>query len=181
MSTKTKLFGMLVIMANLFHINPQTAFPQLNDNIDQTKLYDFWVGKWELSWEDTEVPGGMAKGRNQIQKILDGRVIEEKFEALNGSYKGFKGKSYSVYDSVSGQWKQTWIDNQGSYLDFKGKTQANKRIFFREGHNREGKEIRQRMVFHNIKNDSFIWDWEVAEGMDGNWQLKWRIYYNRTE
>lgn len=172
----------IVILASLLFLLPQIAFPQVSTGEDdREKLYDFWVGTWELEWKDDQVTGGMAEGRNHIEKILDGRVIKENFEALNGSLEGFQGKSYSVYDSVSQTWKQTWVDNQGGYLDFKGKVDGNKRIFFRKGKNPKGDEILQRMVFHDISADSFVWDWEISEDQGTSWKLRWRIFYNRSK
>lgn len=154
---------------------------------DETRLselepeayFDFWVGKWNLTWEDAD--GAVAKGTNHIEKVLDGKVIKENFEAQSGAYEGFVGKSYSVYNSNTGEWKQTWVDNQGGYLDFMGKFEGNKRIFIREGINQEGEPILQRMVFYDITEDSLTWDWEMSEDNGETWQLQWRINYERAD
>jgi hypothetical protein len=37
------------------------------------------------------------------------------------------------------------------------------------------------MVFYNIKADSFTWDWETSKDGGENFQLSWRISYQRKE
>jgi hypothetical protein len=43
---------------------------------------------------------------------------------------------------------------------------------------KNGKQISMRMVFYNIKQDSFDWDWQSSE--DGTaWKSNWLIHYRR--
>ena len=97
---------------------------------------------------------------------MNGHFIHESFEILDGPTKGFKGESFSTLDRQSGLWKQTWIDNQGAYLDFIGNQEGDAKIFERSFTNKAGENIRQRMVFRNIKKDGFDWDWQSSK--------KWR-------
>lgn len=149
------------------------------DELKPENYFDFWVGNWELTWDEAD--GKVGKGTNRIERILGEKVIKENFEARSGSMKGFTGKSYSVYNPQSGEWKQTWVDNQGAYLDFEGEINGEKRIFKRKFTTPEGQEVMQRMVFYDIKENSFIWDWEVSQDNGETWQLQWRISYERTE
>lgn len=151
----------------------QTSLSEL----EPEAYFDFWLGTWDLTWEDAD--GKTAHGTNKIERVLDGKVIKENFEAHSGAYKGFTGKSYSVYQPRFGTWKQTWVDNQGGYLDFIGEFDGNQRIFKRTGTNPQGKEILQRMKFYDITEDSLTWDWEISEDNGQTWQLKWRIFYER--
>jgi hypothetical protein len=72
------------------------------------------------------------------------------------------------------------VDNEGGYLDFTGVVEGNKRIFKREGVNQEGEKILQRMVFYDITETSFTWDWQISEDNGQTWQLRWRIFYVRV-
>lgn len=99
-------------------------------NPKDSTLYDFWIGEWELTWDDGE--GKTGTGANHIYRILEDNVIYENFSASSGKLHGFIGKSYSVWNRYSGEWKQTWVDNQGSYLDFTGSIDGNNIIFRRE-------------------------------------------------
>jgi hypothetical protein len=147
--------------------------------LEPEAYFDFWLGTWELTWKDAD--GTEAKGTNHIERVLDGKVIKENFEAVSGAYEGFVGKSYSVYNPNTREWKQTWVDNQGGYLDFTGKFEEDKRIFIREGVNQNGEAILQRMVFYDITKDSLTWVWEISEDDGKTWQLRWRIHYQRAD
>lgn len=148
-------------------------------DLEPEQYFDFWVGTWDLSWTDAK--GNPGKGTNHIEKILDDVVLLENFEATEGSLKGYKGKSMSVYNPQRKSWHQAWVDTQGGYIDLQGKTDGEKRIFQtdeREGPN--GNRIISRMVFYDISKDSFIWDWESSTDQGENWKLNWRIRYQRA-
>ena len=142
---------------------------------DLTK-FDFWVGKWELTWQ-----GG--KGTNLIEKKLNGKVIQENFEATEGNFKGYLGTSISVFNPQDGKWHQAWADSNGGYIDLIGITQGNTRIFqtTRSRKRPDGAEAISRMRFYNITEDSFDWDWESSTDDGESWQLAWRINYQRVE
>jgi hypothetical protein len=148
-------------------------------DLEPEQYFDFWVGEWELTWNNAD--GTEGAGYNVIRKILNGNVLEENFTATSGNNSGFAGKSWSVYDKRTGTWKQTWVDSNGGYLDFTCEPEGEKRIFKREGIDRTGKPILQRMVFHDIANDSLTWDWEVSFDKGETWTLRWRIFYRRMK
>jgi len=140
--------------------------------------FDFWIGHWEVSWD--EASGTRGQGTNTISKTLDNKVLIENFIVNSGQQKGFKGKSMSVYQPKTNTWKQAWVDNQGGYFDFTGKIENNKRIFETEAKStNDSLMLRQRMVFYNIKKNSFTWDWESSKDNGKTWTLNWRIFYER--
>ncbi len=136
-------------------------------------LFDFWVGDWNAKWKTAT--GGEGRGRNVITKILDGAVLEEQFEA-EGTEKapGLKGRSLSVRHKGSGVWKQSWADNQGGFYAFTAQVDGEKKMFVTAGSDKV-----QRMVFYDIKKDSFTWDWESTTDGGKTWQRLWRIEYTR--
>ena len=146
-------------------------------NLEPSEYYDFWLGEWELTWQDPD--GETQRGRNVITRILNGKVIKEDFEALTGAMAGYKGKSYSVYIPEISEWKQTWVDSDGDYLDFLGSIEGEKRIFSRSTKNSEGKTVLQRMVFYDIKKSSFMWNWEQSKNNGKSWDILWKITYRR--
>jgi hypothetical protein len=144
------------------------------------KYFDFWLGKWEVTWEEGN--GKTGSGTNHITKILDGTAIKEEFQILKGQSKGFKGTSISSYHKRFNTWKQAWADNQNNFYYFTGKIDGNKRIFQTDIFPmNDGKEFTQRMVFYNIKQNSFTWDWQSSTDGGKNWKLNWRIQYKRIE
>ena len=140
-------------------------------------LFDFWLGDWAATWKNAD--GTTGKGRNRITKILDGAVIEEDFAADPASNPPplLKGRSLSVQQN--GVWRQAWADNQGGFFALRGQVEGDKRIFITEPLQRGGKTVVQRMVFHTIKADSLVWDWESSSDGGASWQRQWRIDYVR--
>lgn len=160
-----------LIVACLFVAS--AAFSQSSVPKEELEKMDFWVGEWNLTWE-----GG--KGSNRIEKTLDGKVIQENFEGLEGQYAGFKGTSISVFNPQTKMWHQAWADNNGGYINFISDMEGENRIFQtipREGPN--GQTIVSRMRFYDITGDSFTWDWERSTDGGETWSLNWRIFYER--
>ena len=57
--------------------------------------FDFWLGEWECAWE-----GG--SGTNTISRILDGKVIEERFDSSQSPTSAMMGLSVSVFNAHGG-------------------------------------------------------------------------------
>lgn len=142
--------------------------------------FNFWLGEWNLSWYHAD--SSKSTGYNRIVKILDGNVIQENFVSFSKKEEiPLKGMSLSVYNPRTSEWHQTWTDNQGSYLDFKGRLEGEDRIFSTTRHKAEGTKVLLRMVFTDIQQDSFTWNWEASEDEGKNWQLLWQIFYQRKK
>lgn len=152
-----------------------TAQPPAPDPADLAKL-DFWVGEWDLTWE-----GG--KGTNRIEKTLNGRVIQEHFEATEGGFAGYLGTSISTFNPRDGQWHQAWADSNGGYINLVGIMDGDQRIFrtVEERTLPGGKPGVQQMRFYDITEDGFTWDWEWSDDGGETWNLSWRIYYTRSQ
>lgn len=144
---------------------------------EQAKQFDFWIGTWDLEWTDSE--GKKQKGTNIINKILGGCVIEENFNG--GGSPEYLGKSHSIFDAKSGMWKQTWVDSGGDYLDFVGEFKDGKMMLWREFTGKEGKKVKQRMIFSNIRKDSLEWNWESSLDDGKTWKTNWKINYQRRK
>ena len=142
-------------------------------NDEKAKQFDFWLGDWDLTW------GENGRGRNIISKILDEKVIQEQFTSLPGDETPpFIGLSLSVFNIQTDQWQQTWVDNQGGYLDFKGSMDGDKMILSRQAII-EDRPVQQRMVWHNIQADSLDWSWERSDDGGQTWKMLWAIQYQR--
>ena len=129
--------------------------------------FDFWIGEWDVTW------GEGVRGTNRVEKILDGAAIQENF---NGD--GLIGISVSVFSKEDDRWHQTWVDNSGSYLDFIGEFANGKMILSRTGIV-NGNAIKQRMVWYNITENNFLWNWERSEDNGSTWKILWEIQYQR--
>ncbi len=154
--------------------NP-AAHPKPCSEPEQKQL-EFWVGEWDLTWPGN-TPGETAHGTNSIARILDGCVVEESFSG--GDAMPLRGRSVSIFNAGAGKWKQTWVDNEGAYLDFVGEFKDGQMILAREATRPDGSKSLQRMVFKNITRDEFDWSWEGSKDGGKTWSVVWPIHYRR--
>jgi len=110
--------------------------------------FDFWLGECDVTW------GEEGKGTNRIERILDGKIIQENFSAPD-----LHGMSVSSHDPGRGLWCQTWGGSNGSYLEFTGKFEEERMVLRRNAIVR-GKAGKQRMVVHDIRESKLEWNWE---------------------
>jgi hypothetical protein len=132
--------------------------------------FDFWIGNWELTSNDQDA------GTNTITREFDGAVIMERFRGTAG----LNGMSVSVFNQNTGKWHQTWVDNQGGYLDFTGGFADGKMILSRRA-SKDGTEFMQRMVWSNITDKSFDWSWERSDDKGETWKVLWPLHYVRKK
>ncbi len=66
-------------------------------DIQPENQFDFWPGEWYGT------RGKDGKGTNNIERILDGKIIQENFEAPD-----MQGMSVSAYDPERKLWCQAW-------------------------------------------------------------------------
>jgi hypothetical protein len=133
---------------------------------------DFWLGTWAVSW------GEHGRGTNRIERILDDHVIHEQFDG-RGERSRLVGESWSVFDPERHLWRQTWVDDQGGYLDLVGGRVDGWFSFGREAPE-DGPSARQRMVFRDVAADGFHWVWEASTDDGIIWQSRWEIDYRRS-
>lgn len=138
---------------------------------------DFWVGDWIAEWERAGVKG---TGRNRITKDEYGQcVITERFSNEDGSFRGF---SISTYFAPARQWRQTWMDNQAGYFDlFGGPKQDPDSHFALEQYRRGEASPWLRMIWQDVKPDSFTWRWQSKPSADAPWTDQWVIKYRRMK
>jgi hypothetical protein len=142
----------------------------------QQKQFDFWVGEWDLTWPG-KTPSEIAHGSNKINRTLDGCVVQENFSG--GDAMSLRGMSVSTFDARAGKWKQTWVDNEGGYLDFVGEFTDGHMTLARQAIRPDGSRVQQRMVFKNITVQEFDWSWERSLDGGKTWQVVWPIHYKR--
>ena len=136
------------------------------------RQFDFWLGDWDLAWGDGR------EGRNSVRLVLDGRIVLEEFDGERGT--PLRGMSVSAWDPEESCWRQTWVDNQGTYLDFVGgwDDAAGRMILARQAIV-EGEPRAQRMVWRDIRPEGLEWDWQHSEDAGATWQTRWQVRYTR--
>jgi hypothetical protein len=137
----------------------------------EASQFDFWVGDWDLTWNDT------SYGANKILKIMGGCTVNENFNSPSQNY---TGSSWSVYNPQAKLWQQTWIDNQGGYIVLSGKFENGEmKLSTQPRKLSNGTEIISRMVYYNITPNTFDWRWEASADNEATWKINWLIHYKR--
>jgi hypothetical protein len=137
------------------------------DSLDAAS-FDFWVGEWDCVFD-----GGHAV--NTITREFEGNVVTERF--VMDTPQAWQGMSVSVYDPKVDLWRQTWVDNDGSYWHFVGGLVDGNPSFGTPAPV-DADPLFKRMVFTGITPDAFDWRWESSP--DGEaWTERWAIRYTR--
>jgi hypothetical protein len=89
-----------------------------------------------------------------------------------------RGMSVSTVSPETGDWRQTWVDDSGSYLDFRGGMCDGAMVLEREGIV-GGATMRQRMVWRDIGPQALTWLWERSYDAGATWRTLWLIRYRR--
>ena len=131
---------------------------------------DFWLGSWRARWEGGE-------GTNRIAREFDGNVVVERFEGRPSLE--LTGLSVSVFDAEEDLWRQTWVDDQGSYFALTGGADGDTFVL-RTAAVRGGVPVVLRMVFCDITPDRFRWVWERSTDAGATWASAWEIAYTRS-
>ena len=161
------LFLISIIMSN----NTSAQAPPKPCTGAECSQFDFWVGEWDLTYNDT------IHATNRITKEMGGCLIHEHFDDPAHSY---KGESWSMYNPKTKLWQQTWVDDQGEYITLTGTISDNKMTLQTEpAVQPDGTKKQSRMVFYKITPNSFVWDWESTTDDGKTWKNNWRIHYKR--
>ena len=142
---------------------------------------DFWAGDWDL--EFTNPNGTIGHARNRITRDEYGPcAIAEHFVQPGGAAGGgdYVGGSYSMYDPLTGKWRQMWVDNGGGVFDLAGgPVTGQKQVFELVTTEPRGANRRlMRMIWEDVAADRLVWRWQ-AQQPDGSWSDQWVLRYRR--
>ena len=162
-------------IANVLALPSNPPAPPNPCSAPEQKQLDFWVGEWDLTWPGAK-PGDTGHGTNSIRRILDGCVVQENFSG--GDSMPLRGTSVSIFD-VTGEWRQTWVDNQGAYINLAGGLTNGQMILQSESVGPNGVKSLHRMLWKNITANELDWSWEISSDGGKTWQVQWPIHYRR--
>ena len=144
------------------------------------RALDFWLGEWDLVVRTRKSPESEewseAIATNHVSTSLGGCVVEEDFRA--GGVEPWAGRSLSIFSE--GKWRQTWVDDQGSYLTFVGGPVGSDFVLTGEPKTKDGVTKQMRMVFFDITRDVLSWRWERTLDGGATWRVMMTITYRRS-
>lgn len=133
---------------------------------------DFWLGDWDVF---TTTSNNLI-GENHVTKILDEKVITEKWTDVFGT----KGRSFTLYDSSLHCWKQTWVDNTGAIAEFTGSLNNDTMFLFSNPKlNKAGKPVIHRMTIIKVSADELLQKEESSVNNSFSWQTNYSFKYKR--
>ncbi len=105
--------------------------------------FDFWIGEWDV--QPTGSPRGpIGSGASSvIERQLDGCVIQENWLPPGPG----AGKSFNIYNSVTKQWEQYYVDTRGTITLYTGTFHDDGSLYFEA--TQFGSTNKIRMTFFN--------------------------------
>lgn len=108
------------------------------------RAFDFWIGEWDVQ-PTGPTRGPMGSGATSvIERQLDGCVIQENWLPLGGV--GL-GKSFNIYNSVTKQWEQYYVDTRATITHYTGTFHEDGNLYFEA--DQFGSPNKLRMTFFN--------------------------------
>ena len=135
------------------------------------RQFDFWIGDWDAFDEGNP---NTVVARTRVDRILDGCVLLEDYQDTNGH----KGQSFSIYDSSTKEWHQSWVTNRGQLLLLDGGMQGNEMVLTAVERVASGKERKVRGTWKRA--DDGVREIAVIS-MDGgrSWQPWFDLHFRR--
>lgn len=148
------------------------------------KQLDFWVGDWDLEFDQPD--GSIGHASNRITRNEFGlcAVVEHFVQPGGGPGGGdYIGSSYTTFDRQLGKWRQMWVDNGGAVFVLTGGPVEGQPYIFElittEPRGDDQHEPRlARMIWERVTADSLVWRWQ-AQQPDGSWRDLWVLRYKR--
>jgi hypothetical protein len=131
--------------------------------------FDFWIGEWDVT------AAGVTAGTSSIQQILNQCVIQENYTGQGG----YSGKSFNIYDTGSKEWRQFWVDNGGSLVEFHGRYDDGKLEYHADTVQPDGTHVQRRMIFVRMPEGNVRQYSEQSSDGGKKWSLEYDLLYTR--
>jgi tetratricopeptide (TPR) repeat protein len=132
--------------------------------------FDFWIGEWDVTMS------GQAAGTNSIQPILGHCVIFEQWESATGNF----GKSFNYYDPGHDHWRQIWVGDTGTFIEFTGQARDGGIFYTAETINpADGAVTHHKFEFTQNEDGSVRQFWATSTDAKETWATIWDGHYER--
>jgi len=132
--------------------------------------FDFWLGKWNVT------QNGQFAGTNDIQSILGHCVIFEQW--VGGS--GTEGKSFNYYDPGHDHWRQIWVGDGGTFIEFTGQARDGGIFYTAETINpTDGSVTHHKFEFTQNGDGTVRQFWATSTDDQQSWTTIWDGHYER--
>jgi tetratricopeptide (TPR) repeat protein len=140
------------------------------DSDEKHHAFDFWIGEWDVS------QSGQAAGTNNIQSILGHCVIFEQWEGLSGTL----GKSFNYYDPGYDHWRQIWVSDSGTVIEFTGQARDGGIFYTAETIDpADGAVTHHKFEFTQNDDGSVRQFWATSTDAKETWTTSWDGHYEK--
>lgn len=146
--------------------HPCTAAPEF-------RQFDFWIGEWDVVSNGSNQPAG----KSSVQLMLGECVI---FENWTGAL-GVSGKSFNIYNTAEKKWRQTWVDDRGSFTEYAGEFKDDRLEYLADSASPNGQAQKLRMTFFKQGPDRVRQFGEVSTDDGKTWSTQYDLIYNRRK
>jgi len=137
------------------------------------RKFDFWVGDWDV--QQTGVPRAPVGASSHVEKILSGCVIFENWEP--GPIGA--GKSFNIYNTVTKNWEQYWVDATGRLTHYFGEFHDDGNLYYEA--DQFGTANRIRMTFFNQGPDQVRQLGHLSTDGGKTWTVSFDLTYLRKK
>jgi len=141
--------------------------------VPEQKQLEFWVGDWDLTWPG-EKQGELDHGTHVHRLLGQLRRAREFFRRQGHAPARI---SVSIFDTRARKWKQTWVDNEGGYLDLSVNSRWSDDSDGAMVCDRMGPRLPSVWCSRTSRRMSLDWNWEASTDGGKSWQVTWPIHY----
>lgn len=138
----------------------------------EARQLDFWLGTWDVYGQE-----GEKVGVNEVEAILGGCVLLEQWTGAGGS----SGQSMNFWDPQRRTWRQLWVSDRGSVLDYRqGEYREGAMRFRGVTLGETGDTTWQKLTFEDAAPDTVLQVFEASVDGGATWDTTWvGIYVKR--
>jgi tetratricopeptide (TPR) repeat protein len=137
---------------------------------ERHRSFDFWIGEW------TVMQNGQFAGTSSVQPTLGHCTIFEQWESASGTF----GKSFNYYDPAHDHWRQIWIGDSGSFIEFTGEARDGGIFYTAETIDPADRSVTlHKFEFTQLEDGIVRQYWETSTDDGATWQSIWDGRYER--
>lgn len=140
------------------------------------RAFDYWLGTWDVY--PTGRPRSGPPSENVVTSEYGGCVVQERWKGADGS----AGSSFNIYDRVTKQWHQIWVDASGELARLHGGPDARGNLVYlgeRPARPDEVGPVPTRLTFERLGPDTVRQFGEASKDGGKTWILTFDLTYYR--
>jgi hypothetical protein len=162
---------LVVLVLGAVFATPQAQNPKPCAQAEH-RQFDFWIGEWTVTG-----PGGKLAGSNRIERIEGGCGLQENWTGAGGG----TGRSLNAWSPQDGKWHQTWLSNQGLWLELAGGLRDGAMVMEGRTIDRKKQTVLERVTWTPQPDGRVRQFWEQSRDGGKTWTVAFDGMYSREK